>query len=69
MEAEQSPREFIKDRGGPHAMARKLGREDPRPVAMWSTRNRIPRKAWPDIIDAYPEVTLDELRALEARGD
>jgi hypothetical protein len=36
---------------------------------MWSVRNRIPRKVWPEIIDAFPEVTLDELKAVEAHGD
>lgn len=68
MEASRSPRDFIKERGGPHKLARSLGREDPRPVCMWSVRNRIPRKVWPEIIDAFPDVTLDELRAVEARG-
>lgn len=69
MKAEQSPKQFIRAKGGPHQMARALGRTDPRPVCMWSVRNRIPRKVWPEIIDAFPEVTLAELKAVEARGD
>lgn len=42
---------------------------DPRVVRMWKVRNRLPRKAWPEIIDHFPNVTLDELRAVEAVGD
>ena len=48
-------------------MARVLN-TDPRKVVMWKVRNRIPRTAWPEIIDAFPGVTLDELRSVEAQG-
>lgn len=63
-----SPKEFIDAHKGAHAMARTMGM-DPRTVRMWKVRNRIPRKAWPEIIDHYPDVTLDQLRAVEAQGD
>lgn len=63
-----SPKEFIDKRGGPHAMARSM-HIDPRTVRMWKVRNRLPRKAWPEIIETFPDVTLDQLRAVEAVGD
>lgn len=49
-------------------MARTMGM-DPRVVRMWKVRNRLPRKVWPEIIEHFPDVTLDDLRAVEARGD
>lgn len=62
---ENAPREFIKVRlGGPATAAEKLNMR-PRTVEMWAYRKRIPRTAWPDLIAAYPDLTLDELRALE----
>jgi hypothetical protein len=35
-------------------------------VRVWKHRQRIPRSIWPDLIDAYPELTLDTLKAAEA---
>jgi hypothetical protein len=63
----KTPADFITERGGPHQLARDLG-TDPRTVRMWKVRNRIPRKAWPEVIEKIPGVTLDELRAVEAQG-
>lgn len=34
-------------------------------VRMWKKRNTIPRSAWAELIDAYPDVTLDSLKAGE----
>lgn len=34
-------------------------------VRMWKSRNTIPRSAWAELIDAYPDVTLDLLKAGE----
>ena len=34
-------------------------------VRVWKTRARIPRTAWPEIMRAYPAVTLDLLMATE----
>lgn len=61
----KSPAQFIDDHGGPHAFARKLGIE-PGTVRMWKVRQSIPRTAWPEIIDAIPGLTLDDLRQVEA---
>lgn len=62
---DKSPAElFIEERGGAHQLARAL---DVKPVnvRMWKMRKSIPRSAWPEIIDAFPGVTMDELRAIE----
>lgn len=32
-------------------------------VRMWKSRKTIPRSAWAELIDAYPEITLDVLKA------
>lgn len=61
----KSPAEFIDAHGGPHKLARALGLE-PGTVRMWKVRNRIPRTVWPEIIEAFPKTTLDELKRVEA---
>lgn len=63
---DKSPAElFIEERGGAHQLARAL---DVKPVnvRMWKMRKSIPRSAWPEIIAAYPDLTLDDLRRTEA---
>lgn len=60
----QSAIDFIDSRGGPTKVAGATGKK-PGAVALWRHRNRLPRSAWPDIIDAFPEVTLDQLREIE----
>jgi len=32
-------------------------------VRMWKSRNTIPRAAWAELIDAYPDITLEVLKA------
>lgn len=60
-------RDFIRDKlGGDEAAAQKLERSLGA-VRMWAHRKAIPRPIWPEIIDAYPNVTLDDLKALEGR--
>ena len=56
--------EFIDKKGGPAAVARATGYK-PGAVALWRHRNKLPRTAWPEIIDAYPDITLSELKAIE----
>lgn len=34
-------------------------------VRVWKFRNVIPRSAWAEIIDAFPDVTLEMLKAGE----
>lgn len=62
-----SPAEFIDTRGGPHKVAKVLNLS-PGSVRMWKQRNTLPRSCWPEIVTAFPDLTLDELRAIEARG-
>lgn len=38
-------------------------------VRAWTHRNEIPRRAWPELIDAFPAVTLDALRATELSAE
>jgi hypothetical protein len=33
---------------------------------MWQFRERIPRTAWPELIQAFPTITLDALMAAES---
>jgi hypothetical protein len=35
-------------------------------VRMWQFRGRIPRTAWPELIQAFPTITLDALMAAES---
>lgn len=63
---DKSPAQFVEDTGA-SAIATALGMK-PAAVRMWKLRNRIPRTAWPDLIERVPGVTLDSLRKLEAAG-
>lgn len=56
--------QFIDEKGGPAAVASKVGRK-PGAVRAWKHRDALPRDAWPEIVDAYPEMTLDRLREIE----
>lgn len=56
---------LIKDQGGPTAVATRLNMR-PETVQMWVTRRRIPRNRWPDLIEAFPSLTLETLKAVEA---
>jgi hypothetical protein len=59
-----SASQIIDDKGGPAAVAAKVGRS-PGAVRLWKHRDTFPREAWPEIIEAYPDVTLDRLREIE----
>lgn len=56
--------EFVDARGGPKAVAEATGR-NPGAVSLWKNRNKIPRDAWPEIIKAYDDVSLDDLLGME----
>lgn len=60
----KSPADIIHAKGGPAAFAAAVGKE-PGAVRLWKHRNRFPRNAWPEIISAYPDLTLDVLRKVE----
>lgn len=57
---------FIDAKGGNAAVAHATGYQ-PGAVGLWRHRNRLPRSAWPEILKAYPDVSLDDLLDIEAR--
>lgn len=57
--------EFIDTRGGPAAVARATGYK-PGTVSLWRHRKKVPRSAWPEIIEAFPDLTMADLKAMEA---
>lgn len=59
-----SAAEIIDEKGGPAAVAAKVHRS-PGAVRVWKHRNQFPREAWPEIIGAFPDITLDKLMELE----
>lgn len=56
--------EIIEAHGGSIGFARKIGKTAGA-VRVWKHRNRIPRTAWPDIIAAFPEISLEILMITE----
>ena len=60
----ESAAQIIDDKGGPTAVAAKVGRT-PGAVRVWKHRDAFPREAWPEILGAFPDITLDRLRELE----
>lgn len=59
--------EIIAAKGGPTAFAGKVNRSSGA-VRVWKHRNYFPREAWPEIMRAFPEITLSKLMQLEASG-
>jgi hypothetical protein len=57
--------DYIDAKGGPAVVARLTGYK-PGAVALWRHRNKLPRTAWPEILEAFPETTIAELKAIEA---
>ncbi len=60
--------QIIEDLGGPTAIAEATTISDGA-VRQWKFKDRIPRRAWPDLIEAFPNViSLEVLRSVEARA-
>lgn len=58
--------DLIEDLGGAATVADKTGRS-PGAVRQWSFKNKLPRSAWPELIEAYPsQINLKVLKRLEA---
>lgn len=57
--------EFIDAKGGPAQVSRDTGHKAGA-VALWRHRNKLPRSAWPELMEAYPDVSLASLKAIEA---
>ncbi len=58
------PKDWIKQKG-PKALGIVLG-ERYATIRGWSSRNVIPRDKWPEILQAYPEMGLNDLLSMEA---
>lgn len=61
----ETVRTFIDSLKGNAAVAKATGHSEGA-VALWVHRNRLPRSAWPEVMTAFPEATLERLLALEA---
>lgn len=60
----KSAADVIEEKGvGPIAEATKAEHVT---VRMWKHRNRIPRSVWPELVEAFPDLTLEKLKATEA---
>lgn len=59
--------QFIDENGGPAAIARATGYASGA-VHLWRHRNKIPRTAWPEILEAFPVVTIGDLKVIEAES-
>jgi hypothetical protein len=65
MRAKSTPvGDFIKAKGGAAVFAAAIGKKSGA-VRMMRCRGVLPRSVWPEIISAYPEISLDDLMALE----
>lgn len=60
----QSPAQFIEDTGTATIAERLQKREGT--VRTWKSRNRLPRSAWPELLLAFPDLTVERLKAIEA---
>lgn len=57
--------EFIDRKNGPTAMAKVVTGHTAGAISVWRARNKLPRHAWPDILQAYADITLEDLFAME----
>ena len=57
--------DLIKDLGGSSVVAAKTA-YSPEAVRQWVYRDKLPRGAWPDLLDAFPRLSLALLKKLEA---
>lgn len=60
----ETVRTFIDSLNGNATVAKATGHTEGA-VALWVHRNRLPRSAWPEVMTAFPEVTLKRLMDLE----
>jgi hypothetical protein len=63
----ESAATIIDEMGGPTAVARAIHKRSGA-VRAWKHRNAIPRGAWPELLEAFPDLTMDRLRATEAQA-
>ena len=56
--------QFVDSKGGAAALAAALGTTRGA-IAQWKFKRKLPRSAWPEILKAFSDVTLDDLLAIE----
>lgn len=61
-----SAAQFIEEKGV--AAVSEATNRTPGNVRVWKHRNQFPREAWPELMERFPELTLDVLKALEERA-
>jgi hypothetical protein len=61
----QTAAQIIEEKGGSAAFAKACGLE-PSAVRMMKHRNKLPRSVWPEVMTAFPDLTLDVLMVTEA---
>lgn len=59
--------QLVSDLGGAQTVAERLNSRT-ETVRMWTWRNAVPRRVWPEMIEAFPGLTIDKLKAIEARA-
>lgn len=72
-----TPRELIHAKGGPAKMeadlkpfAASADREIKQgAISVAGNRNRLPRAWWPELQQAYPDLTVEKLKEIEAAGE
>jgi hypothetical protein len=64
----KSAAQIISEKGGPAIVAAKVGKTAGA-VRVWKHRDTFPREAWPEIMRAFPDLTLDVLMKLEAASN
>lgn len=52
--------QIIEAKGGPKAVAEAVC-VSPGAVRLWKHRNKIPRTIWPDLLRAYPDMSVEAL--------
>jgi hypothetical protein len=62
-----SAADIIDQLGKPAEVAAKIG-VDPVVVRMWKHRNKLPRTMWPELLQAYPSITMDALLKTERQA-
>jgi len=55
---------LVGELGGVQAVAEQLNKS-PGAIRNWAHRNTVPRSVWPELLDAFPSLTLDKLKAVE----
>lgn len=65
MKAPNPTRLFVDEKLGGTVAASERLKTTPSAVRMWAHRKRVPRGVWPDILEAYHNVTIGDLKALE----